>query len=103
MILTEKLFLWAYGYEGWEEVSLEATPDMTTQMKALKEFSLDGSSETPDGIFLSHAHIGHYTGLMYLGKEAMNAHKVPVYAMPRMSFFWKQTVHGVSWLPTIIL
>ncbi len=76
----------------------EATPDMTTQMKALKEFSLDGSSETPDGIFLSHAHIGHYTGLMYLGKEAMNAHKVPVYAMPRMSSFletngpWSQLV-----------
>jgi pyrroloquinoline quinone biosynthesis protein B len=76
----------------------EATPDMTTQIKALKEFSLDGSSETPDGIFLTHAHIGHYTGLMYLGTEAMNADKVAVYAMPRMSSFletngpWSQLV-----------
>lgn len=76
----------------------EATPDMTTQMKALKKFGPDGSSETPDGIFLTHAHIGHYTGLMYLGKEAMNANKVPVFAMPKMKKFletngpWSQLV-----------
>ena len=43
--------------------------------------------ETPDGIFLTHAHIGHYIGLMYLGKEAMNADQVPVYAMTRMKGF----------------
>lgn len=76
----------------------EATPDMTTQMKALKEFSIDDAKETPDGIFLTHAHIGHYTGLMYLGKEAMNANEVPVFAMPRMKSFleangpWSQLV-----------
>ena len=39
------------------------------------------------GIFLTHAHIGHYTGLMYLGREAMGAHGVPVWAMPRMRGF----------------
>ncbi len=76
----------------------EATPDMTTQMKALKKFSHDKSSETPDGIFVTHAHIGHYTGLMYLGKEAMNANEVPVFAMPKMKTFletngpWSQLV-----------
>ncbi len=36
------------------------------------------------GIFLTHAHMGHYTGLMYLGREALNAKEIPVYAMPRM-------------------
>jgi pyrroloquinoline quinone biosynthesis protein B len=36
------------------------------------------------GIFLTHAHIGHYTGLMHLGREAMGAKNVPVYAMPAM-------------------
>jgi pyrroloquinoline quinone biosynthesis protein B len=76
----------------------EATPDITTQMKALKRFNLGGAKETPDGLFLTHAHIGHYTGLMYLGKEAMNADKVKVYAMPRMKGFlenngpWSQLV-----------
>jgi pyrroloquinoline quinone biosynthesis protein B len=64
----------------------EATPDMSTQLKSLQ--SMAGSeSEFPDGIFLTHAHIGHYTGLMYLGKEATNSSEVPVYAMPRMKQF----------------
>ena len=41
----------------------------------------------PNGIFLTHAHIGHYTGLMYLGKEAHNSRKIPVYCLPRMKKF----------------
>ncbi len=68
----------------------EATPDMTTQIKALKQFGPDDTDETPDGIFLTHAHIGHYTGLMYLGKEAINAKEVTVYAMPKMKLFLEQ-------------
>ncbi|MEJ2152957.1 MAG: MBL fold metallo-hydrolase [Gemmatimonadota bacterium] len=36
------------------------------------------------GVFLTHAHMGHYTGLMHLGHESMGAHGVVVYAMPRM-------------------
>src|SRR5512147_1320117 len=50
------------------------------------------------GIFLTHAHIGHYTGLMHLGREAMGARAVPVYGMPRMRAFlaangpWDQLV-----------
>jgi pyrroloquinoline quinone biosynthesis protein B len=40
-----------------------------------------------DGILLTHAHIGHYTGLMYLGREALGARGVPVYATPRMAAF----------------
>jgi phosphoribosyl 1,2-cyclic phosphodiesterase len=37
--------------------------------------------KTIDGIFLTHAHIGHYTGLMFLGREVMNANAVNVYGM----------------------
>jgi len=50
------------------------------------------------GMFLTHAHIGHYTGLMHLGREAMGTRDMPVYAMPRMSAFlrdngpWSQLV-----------
>ena len=68
----------------------EATPDFTQQAKALKNYASYNNKETPDGIFLTHAHIGHYTGLMYLGKEAMNADNIPVYAMPRMKNFLEQ-------------
>jgi len=76
----------------------EATPDLPVQMKWLKEAATFEENETPDGIFLTHAHIGHYTGLMYLGKEAMGAKNLPVYAMPRMKMFlenngpWSQLV-----------
>ena len=68
----------------------EATPDFTWQAKLLKNFSAFNTKETPDGIFITHAHIGHYTGLMYLGKEAMNADSIPVYAMPRLKNFLEQ-------------
>lgn len=68
----------------------EATPDMPTQVKALKNYATFEADEVPNGIFLTHAHIGHYTGLMYLGKEAMNAQAAKVYAMPRMQTFLEQ-------------
>ena len=68
----------------------EATPDFTQQAKLLKIFSAFNTTESPDGIFTTHAHFGHYTGLMYLGKEAMNADSIPVYAMPRMKNFLEQ-------------
>ena len=52
----------------------------------------------PQGILLTHAHIGHYTGLMYLGREGMNARGMPVYASAKMAEFlrsnapWDQLV-----------
>ena len=76
----------------------DATPDISKQLHALKKASPIASSSIVDGIFLTHAHIGHYTGLMYLGKEAVNATEVSVFAMPKMSSFisnngpWSQLV-----------
>lgn len=67
----------------------EATPDMPEQLRALKNVASFKTTDIPNGIFLTHAHIGHYTGLMYLGKEATNASRVPVYAMPKMADFLK--------------
>ena len=68
----------------------EATPDMPSQLKHLKSCASWEAKETPQGVFLTHAHIGHYSGLMYFGKEAMNASEVKVYAMPRMRSFLQQ-------------
>ena len=75
----------------------EATPDLPAQLFALNKFS--SSRQTlPGGVFLTHAHIGHYTGLMYFGREAVGASRLPVYAMPRMEGFlnenapWSQLV-----------
>lgn len=75
----------------------EATPDIPQQLKILSQYN--SGNEMPDGIFLTHAHIGHYTGLMYLGKEAVNTQKVPVFTMPKMKQFlekngpWSQLVN----------
>ena len=63
----------------------DATPDMTEQIHVANKFQQGNLS----GIFLTHAHIGHYTGLMYLGREALNTKKVSVYTMPRMYDYLK--------------
>jgi len=63
----------------------DATPDLTEQLHEADKFQKGNLS----GIFLTHAHIGHYAGLMYLGREALNAKEIPVYAMPRMHDFLK--------------
>lgn len=76
----------------------DATPDFPAQLYNLET---EASSEYYEfaGIFLTHAHIGHYTGLMFLGHEAMGASDVPVYAMPRMMEYlatngpWSQLVN----------
>jgi len=61
----------------------DATPDIVPQLSEL----LNRSGTDRFSIFLTHAHVGHYTGLMHLGREAANTRKVPVYAMPRMLEF----------------
>ncbi len=76
----------------------EATPNLPRQVQLLRNYSSFAKTDVPDGIFVSHAHIGHYAGLMYLGREALNAHHATVFVMPRMQNFlttngpWSQLV-----------
>jgi len=65
----------------------EATPDISEQLKSLKRKAPFNANEIPNGIFITHAHIGHYTGLMYLGKEATNSKNAIVYTMPKLKAF----------------
>ena len=65
---------------------IDASPDITKQYQMLKSLSLNGSL---GGIVLTHAHIGHYSGLLFFGKESLGARKINVYSMPKMSFFLK--------------
>lgn len=78
---------------------IEATPDFREQAWMLSRSEPAASAPVQiDGIFLTHAHIGHYTGLMFLGHESMGANGVPVFAAPRMTEFlrtngpWDQLV-----------
>jgi len=77
---------------------VEATPDMKEQLQLFRELTGGEYNYLPDAIFITHAHIGHYTGLMELGREVMNTSSVPVYVLPQMKSFletngpWSQLV-----------
>ncbi|MCA9489155.1 MAG: hypothetical protein KC621_04515 [Myxococcales bacterium] len=64
---------------------VDATPDLPAQVHALQQRGL-----TLAGILLTHGHMGHYTGLLHLGREVMGADHVPVWAMPRMTTLLKE-------------
>lgn len=73
--------------ESSERWLFEATPDFKEQLHRLDEIAPREEVPGLAGIFLTHGHIGHYTGLVHLGREAIGARAVPVYAMPRMKAF----------------
>jgi len=74
----------------------EATPNISQQLNLLGDQAEPNSNFK--GVFLTHAHIGHYSGLMYFGKEALGAKNIPVYALPKMTEFlqtngpWEQLI-----------
>ena len=76
----------------------DATPDFREQLQMINEVTASENPVNISGIFLTHAHVGHYTGLAHLGLEVMGAKKIPVYAMPRMMNFltnngpWNQLI-----------
>ena len=80
--------LGAVDHNTKQQYVFEATPDFPFQLHHLQQVS--NHSELPNGIFITHAHIGHYTGLMHLGKEAMNSKGVKVYTMNEMRKFLTQ-------------
>jgi len=85
-------------YKHDKRFIIEASPDFTEQLSLLNRSAGKDNDLMPDGILLTHAHIGHYTGLMYLGREAKGAKNVPVFTMPIMKKFlstngpWDQLV-----------
>lgn len=70
-----------------ERFLLDATPDLPEQLHRLDRAAPVDDTPGLAGILLTHAHVGHYGGLIHLGREAMGARAVPVHAMPRMAAF----------------
>jgi len=74
---------------------IDITPDFRDQIQIINDKI---NRIIPDGIFITHAHSGHYTGLLELGREVMNTMNLPVYVMPKMKLFlerndpWKQLI-----------
>ena len=61
----------------------DVTPNIKEQLHLLDHYNCELA-----GIFITHAHIGHYAGLFDLGLEIMNTDNVPVHVMPRMKQFY---------------
>ena len=78
-----------------EQWIIDATPNIKEQLQRLKGKT---GTEKVDGILITHAHMGHYTGLMHFGREVMGTNRIPVYVMPKMKTFlegngpWSQLV-----------
>lgn len=83
---------------------IEATPDMVGQWQRFQQIN---HGVEPSSIFITHAHMGHYGGLMQLGREARNTNGVAVYGHPTLIDFlqrdqpWKQliTLNNIRPLP----
>jgi len=90
---------------------VDATPDLTRQVDLITEpgFRARAQARRPfDGIFLTHAHIGHYLGLALLGREGLGTTRTPVYCTARMADFltnngpWSLMVdEGRIFFPTV--
>ena len=69
-------------------ILFEASPDIPYQLnylekKIFKKFLL------PESVFITHAHIGHYAGLIYFGREALGSKGLKVNVLPKMANFLK--------------
>ena len=82
------------GNQRW---IIDCTPSFPQQLALLEKTApLNGIP----GFLLTHAHTGHYTGLIHLGREVLNTTGVEVYALGGMKAFlennlpWKELVAG---------
>jgi pyrroloquinoline quinone biosynthesis protein B len=82
---------------------VDASPDLRDQLDRAEPLApmrsvASGRPPILDGIFLTHAHVGHYLGLAQLGREVYAADRVPVWGSARMTAFlsahgpWEQLV-----------
>jgi pyrroloquinoline quinone biosynthesis protein B len=81
---------------------VDATPDLPAQLEhlaGLTDRPRGGVDRDPlAGVFLSHAHMGHYLGLAWFGFEGVHTDHLPVHASPAMAAFlagnapWDQLV-----------
>jgi pyrroloquinoline quinone biosynthesis protein B len=75
----------------------EASPDIKFQIQAIKKEN-NQMDIIPDGVFITHAHVGHYTGLIHFGREILGSKNLNVYTMPKMQSFlekngpWSQLI-----------
>lgn len=78
-------------YKTSKRYLFEASPQITEQLNRLDEIMPPaGPNEGISGVFITHAHIGHFAGLIFFGREAASTSRVPVYAMPRLLTYFSE-------------
>ena len=50
------------------------------------------------GIFITHAHIGHYTGLIHLGRESINSKNLNIFGSEDMNNFLSKNAPWVKFI-----
>lgn len=68
----------------------EATPDIKQQLQDFRSKTKEKYPYLPEGVFITHAHMGHYTGLMEFGREVMSTKNLKVYVLPKLRSFLEQ-------------
>ncbi len=79
---------------------VEATPRIEEQVAMLHDLAgQHGRGRQPiDAVLVTHAHIGHYLGLAWFGREVAATSQLPVHCSPRFARFlreqapWRQLV-----------
>ena len=75
---------------------VDATPDLRSQLHRLAQ-AAGRDRLAPDALLITHAHVGHYLGLAFLGREAMNVRETPLWATASMGAFLRSNKPW-SWL-----
>ena len=81
-------------------VLIEATPAIEKQIALLHGFcaTQDRERKPVDAVLITHAHIGHYTGLIQFGREVASTKSIPLHVTKRMEAFlqtngpWRQLI-----------
>ncbi|MCP4360152.1 MAG: MBL fold metallo-hydrolase [Chloroflexi bacterium] len=91
---------------------IDATPDIKFQLDLLADVlgahpQRPSRLRQPDGIFLTHAHMGHIGGLPQLGPEAMAVSDIPLYASRELgqlllsNQLWSPLIENVRIVPLV--
>ncbi len=90
---------------------VDATPDIRAQFERARQRFYERTSDkakVPHGILLTHAHIGHFTGMIFFGFESTATDQLPVYCSARMKGFlaengpWSQLVRQKNISPEVL-
>ena len=85
--------------ESGQRWLIDASPDLKRQVELARQHPPGrppGPGRPPlfEGVFLTHAHMGHYTGLFDLGNEAYGARNLPLHVTRKMAGFLE---HNDPW------